>query len=74
MLVNAEDGSDSSAMTYERDADGGQLLGHGNTWCMPEGLCGFDRLWRGVDSRWCTHESLKSTGHRGSMASYIESC
>ena len=55
MLVKAEDGGDFSDDDIGADADGGQLLGRGNTWCRLEGLCGgFDRLLRRVDSRRCT--------------------
>ena len=75
MLVKAENGGDfSDDNIRERDADGGRLLGRVNTWCKPEGLRDFDRLWRKVDSRPCTQESLKSTGREGSMASYMELC
>ena len=28
------------------------------------------RLWRGVDSRWCMHVSLKSTGREGGLIIY----
>ena len=55
MSVKAEDGGDFSDDDIGADADGGRLLGRGNTWCRLEGLCGgFDRLLRRVDSRWCT--------------------
>ena len=60
--------------TQERDADSGQLLGRENTWCRLEGLYGFDRLLRRVDSDGA-HESLESTG-RGRVArtTTMESC
>ena len=35
------------------------------------GLVRFStRLWRGVDSRRCAHESLKSTGREGGLIIY----
>ena len=41
--VGTEDGGGSATTTLERDADADRLLGRGNAWRMPEGLCGFDK-------------------------------
>ena len=41
--VGTEEGVGSVTTTEERDADGDRLLGRGNTWHGPEGLCGFDK-------------------------------
>ena len=36
----------------------------------PRACVASTRLWRGVDSRWCAHESLKSTGRKGGLIIY----
>ena len=36
----------------------------------PSACAASTRLWRGVDSRWRTHVSLKSTGREGGLIIY----
>ena len=37
----------------------------------PRACVASTRLWRGVDSRWRTHVSLKSTGREGGLHSVL---
>ena len=41
--VDTEDGGEIGDDDIERATDGDRLLGRGNTWRRPEGLCGFDK-------------------------------
>ena len=68
-MVGTEDGDGIGEATYERDADGDRLLGRGNTWRGPEGLCGFDKTGAGLIQDGA-HESLKSTGREGGLIIY----
>jgi hypothetical protein len=50
-------------------ADAVQIRWHGNTCRIPK-ECVLDMRWRMVDSRWCIHRILKSTGRGGRLIIY----